>query len=238
MDLRRPSRWVRDERGATLVLVAISMILLLWGGAFGVDLGLTTVGNRQVQAMADTAALDVARYVDIVDTDHDDGVPTARAHTYLNGKLANADTDNGSSATLSETPGVWLNGVFTPEDSKVVVGKITETVYCWDSHARLPQPCNAVKVTATQTVPQIFVGGHSTVSRSSIASVSARSRLRHRLLPRLRQLAAVRRPQRAPGHTGGTANVTLLGYQGLANTSVTVNQLITASGGLLTPPMC
>ena len=49
MDLRRPCRRVRDERGATLVLVAISMIMLLWGGAFAVDLGLTTVGNRQVQ---------------------------------------------------------------------------------------------------------------------------------------------------------------------------------------------
>ena len=68
MNLRKPCRRARDERGATLVLVAISMILLLWGGAFGVDLGLTTVGNRQVQAMADTAALDVARYVNIADT--------------------------------------------------------------------------------------------------------------------------------------------------------------------------
>ena len=43
------------------------MILLLWGGAFGVDLGLTTAGNRQMQSMADTAALDVSRYVDIVE---------------------------------------------------------------------------------------------------------------------------------------------------------------------------
>ena len=67
MNLRKPCRRVRDERGATLILVAISMILLLWGGAFAVDLGLTTVGNRQVQAMADTAALDVARYLNVAE---------------------------------------------------------------------------------------------------------------------------------------------------------------------------
>ena len=79
------------------------MILLLWGGAFAVDLGLTTVGNRQVQAMADTAALDVARYLTsstratAVGADAGLGSSTA----YLNGKLANADTDNGSHATLT-----------------------------------------------------------------------------------------------------------------------------------------
>ena len=33
---------------------------------------------------------------------------------------------------------------------------------------------------------------------------------------------------------GTSANVTAVGYEGLANTYVTVNQLITASGGLLT----
>ena len=128
-----------------------------------------------MQAMADTAALDVARYINIADTSITLGGVTnglAPSTQYLNGKLANADTDNGSNATLSETPGVWLNGVFTPENGTVKVGKITETVYCWNYHPVLPQPCNAVKVTATQTVPQIFAGGQPTVSRSSIATVA------------------------------------------------------------------
>jgi uncharacterized membrane protein len=214
------------------------MILLLWGGAFAVDLGLTTVGNRQVQAMADTAALDVARYVDIVDTSTTllgltPGLGSSTA--YLNSKLANADTDNGSNATLSETPGVWLNGVFTPENSKVVVGKITETVYCWDYKPVLPQPCNAIKVTATQTVPQIFAGGQPTVSRSAIATVSPEAGFGIGSY-----LASVNSQQSAVltavlGKTlGSAANVTLVGYQGLANTNVTINQLIAASGTLLT----
>ena len=67
MHLRTGRRRGRDEKGATFILVAVSMVLLLWGGAFGVDLGLTAVGNRQVQSMADTAALDLARYVDVAD---------------------------------------------------------------------------------------------------------------------------------------------------------------------------
>jgi uncharacterized membrane protein len=212
--------------------VAISMILLLWGGAFAVDLGLTTVGNRQMQAMADTAALDVARYVNIVDTAATSALTSA---SYLNGKLANAQTDNGSNATLSETPGVWLNGVFTAENGKVVVGKVTETVFCWNTHPTLPQPCNAIKVTATQTVPQIFAGGQSTASRSSIASVKPEAgfSIGSYLASMNSQQSAVLTALLG-NSIGSAANVTLVGYEGLANTNVTINQLIAASGSLLT----
>ena len=45
------------------------MVLLLSAGAFGVDLGFTVDGNRQAQSMADTAALDMARYINIADAD-------------------------------------------------------------------------------------------------------------------------------------------------------------------------
>ena len=51
----------RDERGATLIFTAISLIALLGAGAMGVDVGFTVFGSRQAQAMADTAALDLAR---------------------------------------------------------------------------------------------------------------------------------------------------------------------------------
>ena len=173
------------------------MIVLLWGGAFAVDLGLTTVGNRQMQAMADTAALDVARYVDIVDTSATLGGVTnglVPSTNYLNGKLANADTDNGSSATLSETPGVWLNGVFTPENSKVVVGKITETVYCWDYKPVLPQPCNADQGHGDTDGATDFRGRPTHGDQVLHCGGRAGSRLRHRFLSRLRQLATVRRP--------------------------------------------
>ena len=67
--MTRRSRWRRgrDERGATFVLTAICMTLLLWGGAMGVDIGFTVTSSRQAQALADTAALDMARYINLAD---------------------------------------------------------------------------------------------------------------------------------------------------------------------------
>lgn len=206
------------------------MVLLLWGGAFGVDLGLTVVSGRQVQNIADTAALDMARYINVADWNSISVRSLAESTNYLNGKLPYADTDNNSGATLTETPGVWLNGSFTPEGQKIGVNPIQ----CWYYTPPASHPCNAVKVTATQSVPQIFVGGHSTVTRSSIASVTPESGFSIGSY-----LASVNIQQKAVlnallGTLGGPSNVTQLGFQGLANTNVTINQLITASGGLLT----
>ena len=56
------SRRRREERGATLIITAVSMVALLGAGAMGVDVGFNVYGSRQAQAMADTAALDLARY--------------------------------------------------------------------------------------------------------------------------------------------------------------------------------
>ncbi len=225
---RRPGR-TGDERGATLVLVAVSMVLLLWGGAFGVDLGLTVVGGRQTQAIADTAALDMARYINVADwtTTLNSQLLTTN---FLNGKLGYTTTDNNSNATLTETPGVWQSGTFTPEGAKIGAN----TVNCYYHNPPFPNSCNAVKVSATQSVPQIFVGGHSSVTRSSIAAVTPEAGFSVGSY-----LASVNSQQSTVLNAllstlGGSASVTAAGYQGLANTDVTINQLITASGGLLT----
>ncbi len=185
----------RDEHGATFILTAICMVLLLWGGAFGVDLGFTVVGGRQSQAIADTSALDMARYINVADWNTQINNASAST-TYLNGKLAYADTDNGSSDTLSETPGVWLNGSFTPEGQKVS----NQTVQCWYYKPPAAHPCNAIKVTAAQSVPQIFLGGQSSATRSAIAARHAASGLLHRVVPGLLQLTAGNGPQRPPEH--------------------------------------
>ncbi len=223
------SEKARDERGATLVLVAVSMVLLLWGGAFGVDLGLTVVGGRQTQAISDTAALDLARYVNVADwtTTLNSALLTTN---FLNGKMTYTTTDNNSNAALTETPGVWQNGTFTPQGGKIGAN----TVNCWFHNPPFPNACNAVKVSATQSVPQIFVGGHSSVTRTSIAAVTPEAAFSVGSY-----LASVNSQQSTVLNAllstlGGSANVTAASYQGLANTNVTINQLITASGGLLT----
>ncbi len=60
--MRRP---LRGERGATSVLVAVLMAgVLLVSAAFAVDLGQQRVVRRDVQAVADVVALDMARELD------------------------------------------------------------------------------------------------------------------------------------------------------------------------------
>ena len=156
-----------DEQGATLVLTGICMILLLGSGAMGVDIGFSVYGSREAQAMADTAALDLSRYINIADNQ----VNNTKARSYLDGILTNVATDNDSNAGLSMTLGLWQSGSFTPESK------------CTPSSPPLTYTCNAVDVTATQSVPQIFFGGFAvltghagstaTTDRSTIAAVTS-----------------------------------------------------------------
>jgi uncharacterized membrane protein len=216
----------RDEQGATLIITAITMVALLGAGAMGVDLGFSVYGSRQAQAMADTAALDVVQNIGTADSQSTSGA----VQTYLNNLLAGVDTDNGSNAGLSVTPGWWLNGVFTAQTvSTGCAGTVFSTT---------PPPCNAVQVSATQSVPQPFWGGFSTLTgHSGQSTVAAWTPAAGFSIGSY--LATINTQQSAVlnvllGALGTSGNVTILGYQGLANTYVTVSQLITASGGLLT----
>ena len=212
-----------DERGATLIFTAVSMIALLGAGAMGVDVGFSVEGSRQAQAMADTAALDMARYINVADT-------YADPNGYLNGKLPQVITDNASNAGLTVTPGLWLNGAWSVPAT------------CAPLTPPAAHPCNAVKVTATQAVPQIFWGGfnvlsgHSgaTAGGSSIAAVTPEAgfSIGSFLANFNSQQSAVLNAILGP--LGTPVNLTAVGYSGLANTYVTINQLVTASGGLLT----
>ena len=221
----RPNGRRRDERGATLVFTAVCMVVLLWAGAMGVDVGFSVYGSRQAQAMADTAGLDMARYINIADTQ----TSNALVQSYLNGKLAGVLTDNASNASLTVTPGLWLNGAW----SVPVKG-------CAPTTPPAANPCNAVMVTANQSVPQIFFGGynvlagHSGANASTIAAVTPESAFSIGSF-----LASFNTQQTAVlnailSQLGTSASVTAVGYQGLANTYVTVSQLISASSGLLT----
>lgn len=217
----------RDERGATFVLTAICMVLLLWGGAMGVDLGFTVDAGRQAQALADTAALDLARYITIADSQSS----LAASNAYLSAKLANVNTDNNTSDTLTFAPGHWqlTSGTwqFTSENGP--------SGDCWNFTPRLTPACNAVMVTATQKAPQLFAGGSSSVSRSAVAQLTPEGGFSIGSF-----LANMNTQQSAVlnallGTVGGSANVTAVGYEGMANTYVTLNQLVQASGTVLTP---
>ena len=149
-----------DERGATLVLTAICMILLLWASAMGIDLGFSVWGSRQAQAIADTTALDMVRYINLADAQNN---PT----TYLQSKMPDVDVDNASNATLSVTPGLWNGTNFAvPSYGCKIITPVTSTF----------PPCNAVQVTAGQSVPQIFYGGSRVITGHGLGS----ERVEHR----------------------------------------------------------
>jgi uncharacterized membrane protein len=227
--MRGPS-WIRpslrrrrgDERGATLIFTAICMVALLGAGAMGVDIGFSVYGSRQAQAMADTAALDLARYINIADQQCV-GCNGA-VQTYLNGKLANVATDNASNAGLTVTPGLWLNGAWS-----------VPSLGCAPTSPPSVHPCNAVKIVASQTVPQIFWGGTNRLTaRAAVAAVTPEAgfTIGSFLLNFDSQQSAVLNDLLTD--LGTSANLNAADDQGLANTYVSLNQLVTASGGLLT----
>jgi uncharacterized membrane protein len=226
----------REERGATLIFTALAMVLLLWAGATGVDLGFSVYGSRQAQAMADTAALDLVRYISYSDATN---TTATAAQSYFNGKLTQVLTNNNSNAQLTVFPGYFNGTKFT---------KYGQSGTCQATKAPPVLPgCNAIEVTAAQTVPQVFFGGFnvlhghsgntvtSSVSGSSVAAVNpeAAFSIGSYLASINTQQSAVLNKILSPLDT--SANLTLVGFEGLANSDVTLAGLISASAGLLSP---
>lgn len=103
-----------DERGATVILVALlTTLVLLMVAAFAIDLGMQRSGRRDMQAMADMVALDMGRLIDgrtraeIEAGDADN--PSASAQ--LNWSVANNDDD-----TIGDSPAVTAYWVELNDD--------------------------------------------------------------------------------------------------------------------------
>ena len=227
--LRGSSPAAARRAGAVLVLTAISMVALLGGGAMGVDVGFSVYGSRQAQAMADTGALDLVQNINVADGLSDElGEPDLHG-----GLLAGVETDNSATnSTLTVTPGVWT-GRRAP--SRLRRRGATAPVF-----QTSPPPCNAVKVTASQAVPQIFWGGFNTLTGHSerLAAVTPEDGFSIGSYLASFDTQQIRGPQRPLEHPRDKRPTSrAVGYQGLANTYVTVNQLIAASAGVasLTP---
>jgi uncharacterized membrane protein len=217
----------------------MSVVLLLWAGATGVDIGFTVYGSRQAQTIADTAALDLARYISYADTLS--SIPAVQ--TYLNGKLSTVLANNGSDAQLTAVPGYFNSST----------GKFTADGYTGTTCQPIVAPpindpgCNAVEVTANQSVPQIFFGGFNLLSGhagSRVAgSVSGSSVAAQNPVAGFSigtYLVNMSGTQSAVLNTllsllGSSVSLTATDYEGLVTGNVTLAQLITASGGLLSP---
>jgi uncharacterized membrane protein len=216
---RRRSRGrLRDERGATFVITAVAMVLLLWAGAMGVDIGFTVDSNQQAQSIADTAALDLARYINIADSKTKTGSNSISA--YMAAELAAVSKDNALNGTTLS----WVGGYWTAAG-----GWQAATGGCYAQLRSNNPPCTAVKITATQPVPRIFAGGSASATRSAVGYLnpsdgfSIGTYLANLNSQQGSVLNAIM------SQLAGSANISLASYEGLADTYVTVNQLIAAS---------
>ena len=240
--IRRTLQWLRrhreDERGAVLVLTTIAMIAVLGAGAVGVDLGFSVVGSRTAQAMADTAAIDLAQDISTANT----YTTNAGMQTYLTNQLAGVLQDNNSNAQLAVTFGLQQNGTWSVPSGGCAASS---------------PPCNSVAVTAKQTVPQPFWGGTNTLvgrngssNGSSIScptggcttcpTTACASSVSQACFGIGSDLASVSTSQSTVlnsllGNLGSSVNITAVGYQGLASTNVSVGQIIAQSGSVLSP---
>lgn len=214
-------RHSEDERGASFVLTALCMVLLLWGGAMGVDIGVSVWSGRNAQGMADTAALDMARYISIADSSAYQNSSTSG--TYLSGKLCGVATDNGGSCSAySYVGGYWNGSTFN-----------STNVACYWQNPRRNQACNAVSVTATQSLPLPFHGGSGKVSRTAIAAVTPEAgfSIGTYLLSLSTQASAL---NDLFSKVGASTSLSVASYNGLASANVTVAQLVAANPTLFT----
>jgi len=123
------------ERGAILLIAAASLTLLVFAAALAIDIGGRAEEQTNDQKIADLAALDAVR---VLPTD-----PTVEASS-------SADRNGYASLkspTITPVEGTWDNGIFTPTSTSP----------------------NAVKVTITSVYNDFFGGGSPTLTGTAIA---------------------------------------------------------------------
>lgn len=197
-------RDLRDERGAVAVFTALVMSFVLIGvTALAVDLGMQRVVRRDMQALADIVAMDLAREingrtrVELAETAGDMSDPTSAVRASVE---RNAGT-LGDDLEVEVDWGSYNDGVWDP------------TV----------DPPTAVKVTASSAVDFSFMEGSGGASRTAYASAS--STACYRLGSFVAAIDAADSTVLGPlNHLLGV-NLGLVGYQGLAKADVTLGQL-------------
>jgi uncharacterized membrane protein len=142
----------RGERGAVLIMSAILSSLFILVAAFAVDLGMQRVTRRDMQALADVVALDMARQLDGV-------TKTGPLKTSSAWQDAKAQSVARNNETLGDDPVV--DAVPGTLDA---AGKFVPT-----ADTEVP---TAVKVLASSKVDFNFAGGAGGAGRVAVAAMS------------------------------------------------------------------
>ena len=126
--------------------------------------------------------------------------------------MANANTDNGSGVTLSEIPGVWLNGSFTPRGPEGRQSPAARSMLVLHATGAPPLQCRQGDRDAGRPADL----RRRAIPRESVSHCrrDTGSRLFRGLLPGVHQLARVHRSQRHHEHAWGHCERDGLGLPG------------------------
>lgn len=208
-----------DERGAVMVLMAVAMTVITLMAAFAVDLGMQRVARRDMQALADAVALDLARLVDgrtakkIADGD---AVKRPLSHVLADSVGRNDD------ATVGDPPAVTavlidLNSKGEPVlDASGAPAPVTGD--------EVPA---AVQVSARTSVGFAFATGEGAASRSAVGQSESIACFR------LGSFAAAVSAANSPvlnRYVNDALDLTALSYEGLADATITTRLLATELG--------
>jgi uncharacterized membrane protein len=233
----------RSQRdgGAVIMIVALSLVALVAATSFAVDVGRLSARRRDLQKIADVMSLDLLRSVGNSTTASNLVASTTWLTAIQNSASRNGltntscavsstspnDSDSctvpSTSVTISVTVGQWSGSTFTPSSQTVNGG------------SDLP---GAVRVKAGDTVSYYFSTASVTTSRQAITSRgnpeawfkvgSFLASLDTNTSKILSPIVAAVLP--------GAANVTLLGWQGIVSTNITLSLLETALNASLGSP--
>lgn len=199
----------RDERGAVAVLVAIVLVaVLLPVAAMGVDLGMQRVVRRDLQALADAVALDLARELDgrprsALAPAIDLGDPASVLSTSVR---RNSGSVLGATPAVAATWGAWNGAVF-------------------DAAA---DPPTAVRVVADGEVDFGFAPGSGSARRTAYASSESTACFQLGSFAASVDPAASVVLKRLLQPLLGNTTLTAAGYDGLATATVSLAELIAA----------
>ncbi|MGA3942175.1 TadG family pilus assembly protein [Ralstonia nicotianae] len=192
----------RTARGVVSLLTTVFVATLGLTLLVSVDIGNVFFTQRALQRAADMAAMAAAQRLDI---------PTQVAQQSV--------TQNGLSVTPTVVPGVWnaTNTAAAP------------TYFCASGSTGCIGTVNAAQVTLTQNVPYFFSVGQRTLTATAIAkntaivSFSLGSGLASTNTGLLNSVLGA-----LLGNGNSALNLDLVSYQGLANTTIRVSDLMAA----------
>jgi uncharacterized membrane protein len=202
------TRGRRDERGAVAVFLAVTVSLLVIVGAFAVDLGMQRVVRRDMQALADVVALDLARELDGRTTAQlAPQVVASSSSSALARSLAGNRTTLGDNRAVVATWGFLNGGAFTPSTS-----------------GQVP---TAVKVSAGADIGFSFTSGRGAATRTAYAQSSTTAC--HELGSVAVAVKSGDAALLAPLNSLLGLDLDLLSYQSIAAVKVTLAQLVATS---------